>query len=118
MRVYVGGGRDYNNVDRVEAVLRDLGITELATGACKWGGADLWAEQWARRHEINYRGYPAKWRTYGNAAGPIRNREGIELFTPELIVAFPGGRGTADMLQAARERGYTDDQLLVVTDAD
>ena len=105
MRVYVGGGRDYNNVDRIEAVLRDLGITELATGACKWGGADLWAEQWARRHEINYRGYPAKWRTYGNAAGPIRNREGIELFTPELIVAFPGDIGPHGATQGVPGQG-------------
>jgi len=35
-----------------------------------------------------------------------------------VVVTPPAGRGTADMLQAAREHGYTDDQLLVVTDAD
>jgi hypothetical protein len=113
-RAYVGGGRDYNNYARIEAVLRTLGITELGTGAAR--GADLLTETWARRNEIDYRGYPAQWHKYGNRAGPIRNRHGLMSFAGDLVVALPGGTGTANMIRTARELGYTDDQLLVVTE--
>ena len=58
---------------------------------------------------------PAEWRRHGRAAGPIRNRELLELAvaraeahtspgvsTSVLVVAFPGGAGTASLVQQAR----------------
>lgn len=58
---------------------------------------------------------PAEWRRHGRAAGPIRNRELLELAvaraeahtspgvsTSVLVVAFPGGPGTASLVQQAR----------------
>ena len=58
---------------------------------------------------------PAQWERHGRAAGPIRNRELLEqaitraaaLTSPGsiasvLVVAFPGGRGTASLVQQAR----------------
>ncbi|WP_457767493.1 SLOG family protein [Cyanobium sp. ULC082] len=58
---------------------------------------------------------PAEWRRHGRAAGPIRNRDLLELAvaravthtspgvsTSVLVVAFPGGSGTASLVQQAR----------------
>ena len=58
---------------------------------------------------------PADWRRHGRAAGPIRNRELLELAISRavalgtaaapvavLVVAFPGGAGTASLVQQAR----------------
>jgi predicted Rossmann-fold nucleotide-binding protein len=58
---------------------------------------------------------PAKWQIHGRAAGPIRNRELLEqavaravahsspgCLTSVLIVAFPGGAGTASLVREAR----------------
>ena len=58
---------------------------------------------------------PAEWRRHGRAAGPIRNRELLELAvaraeahtspgvsTSVLVVAFPGGPGTASLVSEAR----------------
>jgi hypothetical protein len=58
---------------------------------------------------------PAEWRRHGRAAGPIRNRELLELAvaraqaltspcssTSVLVVAFPGGSGTASLVRQAR----------------
>ena len=58
---------------------------------------------------------PAEWRRHGRAAGPIRNRELLELAvaraeahtspdasTSVLVVAFPGGAGTASLVREAR----------------
>jgi len=58
---------------------------------------------------------PAQWQRHGRAAGPIRNRELLEQaidralahtspghHTSVLVVAFPGGPGTASLVQQAR----------------
>jgi len=58
---------------------------------------------------------PAEWQRHGRAAGPIRNRELLELAvaraeahtspgvsTSVLVVAFPGGPGTASLVHQAR----------------
>ena len=58
---------------------------------------------------------PAQWQLHGRAAGPIRNRELLEQavaravthsspgsLTSVLVVAFPGGAGTASLVREAR----------------
>ena len=58
---------------------------------------------------------PAQWQLHGRAAGPIRNRELLEQAVARaeahsspgyqasvLVVAFPGGTGTASLVQQAR----------------
>jgi predicted Rossmann-fold nucleotide-binding protein len=58
---------------------------------------------------------PAQWQLHGRAAGPIRNRELLEQAVARavahsspvyqasvLVVAFPGGAGTASLVREAR----------------
>ena len=58
---------------------------------------------------------PAAWERHGRAAGPIRNRELLQLAIAEaiahtspmastsvLVLAFPGGPGTASLVRQAR----------------
>lgn len=47
----------------------------------------------------------AEWNKYGKQAGILRNQAMIDLHSPTLIVAFPGGTGTADMIARARKAG-------------
>jgi len=47
----------------------------------------------------------ANWRTHGKAAGPIRNQQMLDEGRPHLVVAFPGGTGTADMVRRAKAAG-------------
>jgi hypothetical protein len=49
--------------------------------------------------------YPADWAKHGRAASPIRNQQMLDEGRPNLVVAFPGGRGTADMVRRARSAG-------------
>ena len=104
------GGRDYNEADRIYAFLdrvhscRPMEI--LIHGACKYGGADKHAEDWARSREVDYLGFPAKWKKVGHkGAGPMRNAEMLDCFAPHLVIAFPGGSGTADMIKRATKAG-------------
>jgi len=62
------------------------------------------AGEWASNNGIEVVVCPANWKQYGRREGPIRNREMLEL-APDLLVAFPGGRGTADMVTAAEQKG-------------
>jgi hypothetical protein len=99
MKVLVCGGRDYNNVQRVHDVLDELSPTMIITGGAR--GADYHAEAWARKNSIPFLRFPADWNTHGKAAGPIRNSQMLKESKPDLVVAFPGGRGTADMVRKA-----------------
>jgi hypothetical protein len=107
--VLVCGGRNYNDRARVADVLDFLsptggnGITKLIHGDAT--GADRLAERWAFDHHIEVETFPADWKTHGRKAGPIRNEGMLRLGRPDVVVAFPGGRGTADMVRRARAAG-------------
>jgi hypothetical protein len=108
VRVIVCGGRDYRDRVAVFAALDRLhaerGIGFLMQGACPTG-ADYFAWQWANARRVLCGAYPAKWDKHGKRAGPIRNAEIIERGAPDGVVAFPGGSGTADMVQQAEAAG-------------
>lgn len=113
MKVLVCGGRAYGDVNRVYTVLEEVhaerGITCVIHGAAS--GADLLAERWAKAAQVPYRGYPAQWRRFGQGAGPRRNclmlaEEHVNCPAKVgLVVAFPGGAGTAHMVGLARAEG-------------
>jgi hypothetical protein len=46
--------------------------------------------------------YRAEWSTHGRSAGPRRNALMLDRERPVLVVAFPGGTGTRDMVRRAR----------------
>lgn len=103
MRVLVCGGRNFDNYVAIYHALDDIQeergpFTEVITGGAS--GADTWAESWAWMAKIPHRAFKADWRAHGRAAGPIRNQQMVEAL-PDLVVAFPGGRGTADMTRRA-----------------
>lgn len=104
-RVLVCGGRDYNNAKKVDEVLDSLhaetceGISHIVHGGAK--GADALAGRWADTNDVPAIVFPADWKRHGPAAGPIRNEQMIWEGKPDLVVAFPGGRGTADMVRRA-----------------
>ena len=63
------------------------------------------AEEWARERGIETDIYLADWEGLGRKVGPIRNERMLQEGKPRLVIAFPGGRGTADMTSRARAAG-------------
>lgn len=49
--------------------------------------------------------FPANWDKYGKAAGAIRNQQMLDEGQPNLVIAFPSGNGTADMIRRAKKAG-------------
>ncbi len=111
--VLVCGGRDYHNRVKVYSVLDKLDsdphscIGTIIEGGAK--GADRlgrdWAEQWAKERNILVKTFVADWDTHGKAAGYIRNQQMLVEGKPDLVVAFPGGKGTANMVKLAKDAG-------------
>lgn len=107
MRVLVCGGRDFANGSKVFEVLdsMDNSIDCIIQGGAQ--GADAFAREWAKIRCRKLVTYFADWGTHKNAAGPIRNQFMLDDGCPELIVAFKGGKGTADMVKRAKDEGIT-----------
>lgn len=109
MKVLVCGGRHYANWAAGWAVLSELHatnrITKIVTGGA--AGADAMAIQWAIKNKVACQEYPADWKQHYKAAGPIRNSQMLRIERPDLVIAFPGGKGTANMLELARNANVT-----------
>jgi hypothetical protein len=106
-RVLVTGGRDYADADRMalylDAIHGSRGIALVVHGASR--GADRLAEAWAKARGVPVQSCPADWEMHGRSAGPIRDTVMLVDHCPTLVLAFPGGRGTANMVKKAREYG-------------
>jgi len=116
--VVVTGGRTYADRDTVDRVLTGIddadarGITALCQGGAR--GADTLAFQWGLTHRVPQSlTYTANWQKHGFSAGPKRNRWMLteaarmaeEAADEVVVVAFPGGKGTADCVKQARAMG-------------
>lgn len=103
MRLLVCGGRDFTDRDWLYSVLDDIKPAVVIHGAAP--GADTLAGDWAKERGVPVEAYPADWDKHGRAAGPIRNSRMLREGKPDLVLAFPGGRGTANMVKQAGQAG-------------
>lgn len=105
MKTIIAGGRDYTFRNEDYELLNDLhavhNFTLVISGGAR--GADMHGEIWAKLNNIPVRIFKADWSAFGKAAGPIRNQEMAE--EAQALVAFPGGRGTEDMIRRAKAKG-------------
>ena len=120
MRVLVCGGRNYGLVHaekkRIYNALDELHgdcwpseeyplgkeppkITHVISGGAT--GADSVAIDWAVVNWVPCTEYKADWKKYGRKAGPIRNKQMLDEGKPDLVLAFPGGPGTENMVLQA-----------------
>lgn len=109
MKILVTGGRAFNNQRAVFDALTRLdgelpgGIDFVIQGGAE--GADKHARLWACANERPCATFHAHWSTLGKAAGVLRNEWMLEFGKPDIVIAFPGGKGTAHMVRTARAAG-------------
>jgi hypothetical protein len=108
MKVLVCGGRDFNDWDLLHEVLNglnnDKAIDCIIEGDAR--GADRLAGQWAQQHGIGLRIFVPEYDQFGpRLAPPLRNQRMLDEGKPDLVVAFPGGGGTKDMISRAIKAG-------------
>lgn len=86
--------------EALDTLLKDKPVHFIIQGGAR--GADALADDWATQHGIHSVTVHALWKRYGPGAGPKRN-EAMLMLEPDLVIAFPGGRGTDNMIQLAKE---------------
>lgn len=119
-KILVCGGRDFDDryklysfmdklcEDRGWITPKDdygnwLPVVTIISGMAK--GADQIVADWAVINWTELKEFPADWNRYGRAAGYIRNKQMLDEGQPDLVVAFPGGKGTANMVKIAKATG-------------
>lgn len=124
MKVIVCGGRNYGRLQKVvthedfdpaiEALKEKRFLSEKLAGLyVQYGfthvihgdanGADTLAGEWAESMGLPVVKVPAAWDFYGNSAGIRRNIWMLALLgKDDMVIAFPGGRGTQDMVARAK----------------
>ena len=113
----VCGGRLYRDASQLDRVL-SAAVERLDLDAIVQGGqvtidpetnekygADHLAKQWALDHKLQCETFYADWNGLGKAAGPLRNQKMLDEAKPVGCIAFPGGRGTYDMVRRVRAAG-------------
>jgi hypothetical protein len=106
VKAIVCGGRDYRNVAHLtrvlEAATERLGVDAIVQGGAL--GADRLAKEWASHRGLQCETFYADWAGEGKKAGALRNAKMLTVGA-EICIAFPGGRGTADMVRQATKAG-------------
>lgn len=104
MRLLICGGRNFADrkllYEKMDDIKGNNWIGSVITGGAR--GADKLGDEWAKSRKIDREIFFADWNKYGKGAGPIRNQRMLDEGRPTLVVAFPGGKGTADMVRRAK----------------
>lgn len=107
-RIAVVGCRDYENYSEAKPYI-DFCIDRIkrkytlifVSGGCR--GADRLGERYAVENGYMLERYPAEWRKYGSAAGPLRNQKMAQV--SDYVICFWDGKshGTKSMIEYAAQ---------------
>ncbi|NWB98701.1 DUF2493 domain-containing protein [Pseudomonas gingeri] len=104
MRVLICAGRYYLNAAMCRKVLEAYHqthtISVLIHGGNQFLGSEI--EDWARENGTHLVRYPSNWQRYGKQAERRRNQFMLMDSEPELVIAFPGGSDTEELVAQAR----------------
>ncbi len=109
-RLIVAGSRDFDEYERLSLEMDTYLRNKISTHnviivSGNANGADKLGERYAREHGMKLELYPAEWRHYGSAAGPLRNKRMAQ--DADAVIVFWDGKspGTKDMIQKAKAEG-------------
>ncbi len=108
MRVLVCGDRDYTDGDLILTCLKIVKNLECVIEG-EQRGADTLAREAAESLDVEVASFPANWKKFHRAAGPIRNAQMLKEGKPDYILAFhddiEGSKGTKNMIGLANKAG-------------
>lgn len=108
-KILICGDRDWDDRTTMGWFINSLQQnTIIVNGGAE--GADKMSTDLAILFGFEYKEYYADWETFGDSAGPRRNKEMLEDNRDlDLVVAFHNdilnSKGTADMVKRAKDRG-------------
>ena len=107
-RILICGGRSFSSHEHFHKMIAMV-QGQFAPRFCIFeggaNGADRMAQLWAKMNGYPQATMPANWAYYGFGAGTKRNTDMLDFFLPDVVIAMPGGTGTANMVKQSLERG-------------
>lgn len=108
-RIIIAGGRYFSDNEllkkKCDEFLHDKTSEEIVIISGHASGADSLGERYAQEKGFKIETYPADWKKYGRAAGPIRNEQMANI--ANALIAFWDGKskGTKSMINLAKKKG-------------
>lgn len=117
IKVLICGGRDFNDYRFFDEWMTWWYSTRCENTALtiisgKASGADSLALGWAKYINALVEEYPANWGKYNKQAGPIRNVYMLTEGKPDIVIAFPGGKGTKHMVDISKKAGVLVEEVV------
>lgn len=104
MRILVTGGREFDDKELLFTTLdrlhQEREVTLVIHGAAK--GADSLADEWCKTRGVETFPCLADVGRYRRGAWREQSKQMLAQ-KPDLVVAFPGGKGTANMIELAQK---------------
>lgn len=104
MKIIVAGGREFipaqEHKDWLINALKVNNATEVVCGMAR--GADMHGYNTAKELGIPVKEFAADWVKFGKEAGRRRNKEMADY--ADMLIVFPGGVGTNDMIRQMRAK--------------
>ena len=108
MRVLFCGDRNWSDYSCIRQELEKLPKGSIIIEGCA-AGADSIAGWLAEQMGFEVMKFPADWKKYKRAAGPIRNQQMLDEGKPDMVFAFHENieisKGTKDMVTRAEKAG-------------
>lgn len=104
MKILFCGSRHLHDTERICKFLDSLTTTHAVVGCANGVDAICAAYHFGLGVPVSI--HKADWDNFGKSAGPRRNKEMLDKHPDiELVIAFPGGAGTNNMVAQAERRG-------------
>lgn len=108
MNILIAGSRSFNNYDllvrKCRIILSRLDASDVVIVSGMAKGADLLGAAFAVDYKFQLLRFPADWKTHGNKAGYLRNRQMLECIEAAIFFWDGHSRGTEDMIRLCREK--------------
>ena len=111
MKLLIAGSRSITDYEVLEHVINRLPELDVSKIDCvisgTAAGVDTLGEVWAANNRIPVIRYPADWKQYGKAAGPIRNKQMADVCDSYLILWDGVSHGATNMLTHVGRSAYS-----------
>jgi len=109
MKLVIAGSRVFNNLEKVKEIIEiavsamEKPVTTVLCGCAQ--GVDIAGAEWASERGIKVDYYPADWKKFGKAAGPIRNKKMAIDSDEVLVIRTKVSTGSENMAENTLEAG-------------